>query len=462
MSTTKRFILLASFSALAAPAFSAPKDPPFAPVEKAVKERSSLAVRWQQDADAREESLRTVRVLLKKPLSAKAAMQIAALNNRDLLATFEDIGVSAADLREAGLLKNPAIDLSVRFPDRKPAGTDWEEAAAFDLLDLLMLPLRKRVAAERLASAQFRVADEVLKLVAETKIAVHVLQADGELTGRLRLILDTSAVSLELAQGQHEAGNITDLELLRQQAAYNGARLELAGAEAEQGGHREKLNRLLGLWGADTGWKITPQLPQLPEKDVPLKGLESLAIAQRLDLAAAHADLTGLVRALGLTKTYRYVGALEFGMDTEREREGDNLTGPKLRLELPVFNQGKARIAKGEAELRRAERKLEGLAIDIRSSVRELHDRLAAKREVVQFYHGELLPTYAAIVQQSLLRYNGMLIGNYELFATRGEQVMAEKKSIEALRDYWITRDELERTVGGSLSARKPPSSSKN
>jgi cobalt-zinc-cadmium efflux system outer membrane protein len=72
-----------------------------------------------------------------------------------------------------------------------------------------------------------------------------------------------------------------------------------------------------------------------------------------------------VVRALGLTKTYRYVGALEFGIDTERESDRNNLTGPTLRLEIPLFNQGQARIAKSEAELRRAERKLESLAIGI-------------------------------------------------------------------------------------------------
>ena len=55
-----------------------------------------------------------------------------------------------------------------------------------------------------------------------------------------------------------------------------------------------------------------------------------------------------------------------------------------------------------------------------------------------------------------LLHYNGMLIGNYELFLTRAEQIEAEHKSIEALRDYWMTRAELERAVGGNLRARKP------
>ena len=449
-------LTLFTIAALAMPALAAPKEPPARPVEKAVRERTGLAVRWQQDASAREAALAEVRAFLKKPLTVNRAVQIALLNNRELLATFEDVGISAADLREAGLWKNPSFDLSVRFPDRPPSGANWEEAVAFDLLDLLMLPLRRRVAADHLAAAQLRVADETLRLVAEVKMAVYGLQGDDAMLAHQRTIVDIQGTALDLAQRQHEAGNITDLALGQQQAAYNAARLDLAMAENDQREHREKLNRLLSLWGRDTAWKIAGGLPPVPESDVPLRGLESLAVAQRLDLAAAQLELAGVVRALGLTKTYRYIGALEFGVDTERDSDRTNLTGPTLRLELPLFNQGQARVARGQAELRRAERKLEALAIGIRSDVRALHDKLVALRDTARFYQNEIVPVRRAITAGMLLHYNGMLVGNFELFLTRAEQIEAEHQSIAALRDYWTTRAELERAVGGNLRARKP------
>ncbi len=454
--STKPLILL-TLGALTLPALAgAPHEAPSRPVEKAVLEHTGLAVRAQEDAAAREAALAEVRALLRKPLTVNRAVQIALLNNRELLATFEDVGVSAADLREAGMWKNPSFDLSVRFPDRPPSGANWEEAVAFDLLDLLMLPLRKRVAADHLAAAQLRVADETVRLVAEVKAAMYALLADDAMLAHRRTIADIQNSAVDLAQRQHEAGNINDLELARQQAAYNAARLELAMTENAQREHREKLNRLLSLWGGDTAWKIAGGLPPLPEKDVPLRGLESLAVAQRLDLEAAQLELSGIVRALGLTKTYRYIGALEFGADTERDPGRTNVTGPRLRLELPLFNQGQARVAKGEAELRRAERKVEALAIGIRADVRGLHDKLAAQREAARFFQNEVVPTRRTITAGVLLHYNGMLVGNYEVFATRAEQIEAEHQAIETLRDYWTTRAELERAVGGNLRARPP------
>jgi cobalt-zinc-cadmium efflux system outer membrane protein len=454
MSITRKWLACAGAVVVAGPALAAPKEPPFQPVEKAVRERTGVAVRWQQDAAAREEALAQVRTVLKRPLTVNSAVQIALLNNRDLLATFEDVGVSVADLREAGMWKNPSVDLSLRFPDRPPSATDAEEAVVFDILDLLMLPLRKRVAADQLAAAQLRVAGEALRLGAEVKSEVYWLQGEKAMLAHRKTIVEINATSLDLAQRQHEAGNITDLALAQQQAAYNTARLAFAAAENEQREHREKLNRLLSLWGADTAWQLADGLPSLPESDVPLRGLESLAVAQRLDLAAAQKELASLVRALGLTKSYRYIGALEFGVNTERNPDRSNVTGPTLRLELPLFNQGQARVAKGEAELRRAERKVEALAIDIRADVRALHDKLAALRDAALFYQNEIVPIQRAVTSGTQLRYNGMLTGNFDLFTARAEQADAEQKSIETLRDYWMTRAELERAVGGNLRPR--------
>src|SRR4051812_37190278 len=95
-----RLALVVALAAIGIPAWAVPKEPASKPVEKAVRDRTGLAVRWQQDAAAREAALVQVRMLLKKPLTVNAAVQIALLNNRELLATFEDVGVSAADLRE--------------------------------------------------------------------------------------------------------------------------------------------------------------------------------------------------------------------------------------------------------------------------------------------------------------------------------------------------------------------------
>src|ERR1700731_2464833 len=455
--TITRFVTCSSILVMTIPAGSArEKEGAFQGVQQSVQERSGKTVRWEEDQAAHEQALQDVRRLRDNPFTVDPAVQIALLNNRSLQATFEEIGLSAADLIEAASIPNPRFDLAIRFPDKPPSGTYIDYGAAIDFLSIIMIPLKKRVAKEQLEAAALRVADATLELVSQVKSAFYSLQASQELLTRFKLIVDTNAASLDLAQRQHEAGNITDLALARLQASYSRSRLDGASTEAEMRRNRERLNRLLGLWGTDTDWQIAGELPEVPSSDLPMKALERLAISQRLDLQADYLQVTSQVKNLGLTKSFRLVGALDFGVNSERETDSQTRTGPTFAIELPIFNQGQARIARGEAALRQSRNKFEALAVDVRSQIRELRDELTSKREIASFYQDELLPGQRRILNESLIQYNAMEIENFELFSTKAEEARTEREYLDAVRDYWITRAELERAVGGNLNPRQP------
>ena len=451
-----RFVIFSSIFALALPAgIAREKEEAFQGVQKSVQERTGKTVCWEEDQKSREQALQEVRRILRKPLTIDATVQIALLNNRSLQATFEEIGLSAADLLEAVTIPNPKLDLTVKFPDQPPSGTYIEYSAAIDFLSILMIPLKKRVAKDQLQSAALRVADETLELISDVKSAFYSLEASQQLLQRYKLIVDANAASLDLAQRQFEAGNISDLALTQQQTTYSHSRLDVAMTEAEIRRNREKLNRLLGLWGPDIEWQITSDLTEVPKAEFSTQGLERLAISQRLDLQSNYLKVASQAKNLGLTKSFRLLGALDFGVERERETDGQIRTGPTFIIELPVFNQGQARIARGEAALRQALDKFEALAIEVRSQIRELQDEMMSKREIARFYYDELVPDQRRILKESLINYNAMDIGNFELFTAKAEEARTEREYLEAVRDYWIARAELERAVGGNLNTRE-------
>ena len=69
---------------------------------------------------------------------------------------------------------------------------------------------------------------------------------------RLGTLGETNAAALELSLRQHEAGNISDLELANQQSIYSQSKLDAAEVASEMRSDREKLNRLMGAWGSMT------------------------------------------------------------------------------------------------------------------------------------------------------------------------------------------------------------------
>jgi cobalt-zinc-cadmium efflux system outer membrane protein len=453
--TLNRFMAISSLVVLTASASRA-RDPdyPARNVQRLVRDRSGKEVRWEKDQVAREQALQDVRRLLRPPLTTDTAVQIALLNNRSLQARFEEVGLSTADLLEAATIPNPRFDLAVRVPDKPPSGTYVDYGAAIDFLSIIMIPLKKRVAKDQLQAAALSVAHETLQLVSQVKTAFYSLQASRQLLRRLKSIAETDAAAFDLAQRQQSAGNISDLALAQQQATYSRSRLDIAMTEAEIRQDRERLNRLLGLWGPDVNWLLADELPEIPRSELPSGGLERLAISQRLDLQADYLSVESQAKNLGLTKSFRFLGALDFGVESERETDAQTRTGPTFVIELPIFNQGQARIARGEAALRQAQDRLETLAVDVRSQIREFRDELVTKREIARSYQEELLPIQRRILSESLRNYNAMQISDFELFSIKAEEERTEREYVEAVRDYWITRTQLEEAVGGNLNPR--------
>ena len=327
---------------------------------------------WRRGGPEEAQADAAVAALLRHPLTAGGAVQVALLNNRTLQAEFAEVGVSYGEYVTAGLLKNPTLAASGRFPDRASLVADWEAAVTQDFLDALLLPLRKRLAAEQLRVVEARVADETLRLATEVQRAFYTFQARQQLIGRLQVVAETNGAAVDFTRSLHDAGNVNDLELVNQQATFSQSKIDVTQARAQTLTDREAVNRLLGLDGAPaSAWTAAKSLPPISGSEPGAAALERHAVAQRLDLQAARAQLAAAEQALALRAGTRWVpSGVVVGVDTEREPEGEHITGPTLDLELPIFNQGQGEIATLKARDLQARRQLEAKVIDVRSEGR--------------------------------------------------------------------------------------------
>ena len=72
---------------------------------------------------------------------------------------------------------------------------------------------------------------------------------------------------------------------------------------------------------------------------------------------------------------------------------------------------------------------------------------------MARYYGQVLLPQRVEILDLTLTQHNMMLKGAYDLLLAKQSEVSAERAYVEAWRDYWIARTQLERAVGGRLPA---------
>ncbi len=422
-------------------------------VAEVVADRTAVTAAWPRDAGAEADLRARADEVLAVPLTPESAAQVALWRNRALLAELEEIGISQADYAQATRIANPGFSAARLDPDEPGAVAKVELSLIQDLLDPLLLPLRKRFAAADLEATKMHVGQAMLDLVGEAKAALVHYQAAERLVDRLAVIVEVEEAAVALAERQRAAGNIPQLDLEEQHARLAEARVDKVRAELDARASGEAINRLLGLSGGETAWSAVP-LAELPVEQPELSGLESLAVAQRLDLQGARFAVEAVGRALALRRSTRFFpGGIRVGVRREREPDRVKVTGPVLDLELPIFDTGAASIARLEAERRFAERQLEDLAIRVRSQVRELRDRLVAHRELARYYRDTVLPQRVRILDQTLRHYNMMIKGVYDVLLARRLEAEAERAAIETWRDAWMARYELERAVGGRLSA---------
>jgi cobalt-zinc-cadmium efflux system outer membrane protein len=425
-------------------------------VSALVEQRTGHGTRWDKGPpdDAAIEAW--VRQLAAAGLTRARAVEIALVNNPDLTAAYEELGVSQADMIQAGLLRNPVFGAEVGFRLNSGKTDEARVSLVQDFLDLFVLPQRRQIAREQFQADTLRVANRALETAAETEKAFVFAEAGAELVAFRRVVVEAAAAAAELAQRQFEAGNVSELDLATQRATSEQTKLDLARDEIELLEARERVNRLLGLPADTTGWRFAEALPPLPAAEPGLPELEAAALGRRLDVAVARRQAALLAKAVELARSTRLVGRLDVGVDMHQDPNGPRLLGPNLVIELPIFDQRQAVIARLEAQRREQERRLAGASLAARSEIRLAEGRVRVARQTVVQYRDVLVPLREKVAEQALLHWSGMFISAYQLLAAKQGEVDARRGYLESLRDYWSARAELGRALGGVAPASPP------
>lgn len=417
-----------------------------------VVDRTGGRTVWNQGTGADADVDRDTRALLARQLDVNEAVQIALLNNRSVQATYEELGVAQGELVQAGLLTNPIFTALLRFPDGARGDPDLEISVSQNFIELLSLPLKKRVAAAQFEAAKARVAGQIIDLAADVREAFYTLQGEQQMLDLRRAV--TAATDASAAAEQHirDAGNTTELALASQQAIHAQAVLDQSAAEVDVVKSRERLTALLGLTSPGQ-IKLAPRLPDLPSTDGMLDDAEQYALQRRLDFKAAVADLNATYETFGLTRRFTWLSDTQLSVDAEHNPDGSNVVGPGVSIPIPIFDDGTAQVAVARGRVRQATQRLAAMRLQIVSDVRSQRAQMFAARARADYVRATLLPLRQKITRQTQLQFNGMLAGVFQLLQAKRDEIEAGQDYITALRDYWLARTQLERATGGTLPA---------
>ncbi len=447
-------IALAAAALAGCASFSA--DGGMGQVSVLTKERAGQAVRWQRSQVDADVASARVTELFKEALTPDAAVELALLNNRGLQASFGELGIAEADFVQAGRLRAPTLSFG-----RLAGGgaLEMDRSLMFGVLDLLTMPAATGIARQRFEQAQLQAAATAVGLAAETRRAYFEAVASQQLVGYYQQVKDAADASADLARRMVIAGNFSKLDQMREQAFYADATSQLARAQQQAVVQRERLARLLGLSGSQANFKLPERLPELPREVLQPENAEQTALDKRLDVRLAKRDTEATAKSLGLTNVTRFVNALDVGYQTKSQTGTPNERGFQVQVEVPLFDFSGARTARAQAQYMQAVNRTAQVAVNAQSEVRESYAAYRTTYDLAKHYRDEVVPLRQHISNENLLRYNGMLIGVFELIADAREQVSGVTGYVEALRDYWVADTNLQMALTGGSPGPNPMTS---
>jgi cobalt-zinc-cadmium efflux system outer membrane protein len=267
----------------------------------------------------------------------------------------------------------------------------------------------------------------------------------------LQRTVDATYYAHETARRLREAGNIRELDVLRERALHEQARADLAMAETAAVRLRERMNVLLGLWDdrADA-WRLPGRLPE-PDADTEPREVVRRSLERSLDLEVRRREILAVGHGLGLRKAQAALPELAGGVAGEVEPDGTLSLGPAVAVSVPIFDQGQAASVRGRAALRRAYRDFTATAVRLRARVRDAYVAMAAARKRAAFFREQVLPVRTRVTAATQRQVNAMQVGVFELLQAKRLEIEAGRRYVETLRDYWLARVELELMVAGRM-----------
>ena len=446
MNQAFKLAAMAAAAALLSGCATFSNDGGFGAVAQATKDRSGAETRLLRNDEDRRALDEQLRKLLAEPLSVDAAVQIALLNNRGLQARYWDLGIAEAELVQAGRMANPGFSFKRTHGGGEVA---IERTLSMNFIQLLTLPLASRIEAQRFEQVKVELAGEAVSMVHQARLAWIEAVAAQQGVAYAQQISDAAEASGELARRMQAAGNWSKYDAAREEAFHADAMADVARARKAATASREKLTRILGLSGAEaTSYRLPARLPELPASPRKVDDAEAAALRDRLDVQAARLSSQHTANSLGLTKTTRFINVLELSGISERDGERRS-RGYEISLEVPLFDWGGARVAHAEATYMQSVNLLAAAAVNARSEARESHQDYQASYELAKHYRDVVIPLRQKISEETLLRYNGMLLSVFELLADAREQTTAVNNYITALKEYWIADANLDAAIGG-------------
>jgi cobalt-zinc-cadmium efflux system outer membrane protein len=418
--------------------------------QEIAKQRTDQELLWEKSEEEAAAIRKEADELLADGLSRQDAVRIALLNNRMLQSTFEELGISKADLVQAGLLSNPSLGAVFRFLISSGSGTNVDADLFFPISDLWQMPFRKKAAAAQMEAAIMRVAQMVVNTAAEAKHAYDAVYYLDEARVETRKILDRFMAIRDQVNIRRDFGYMSDLDVYLSQIVVAEAEMEIARFEGELAIARSHLDWVLSLDPGQMGYELQKGVVEEHLKPPGLDEAIQYALDHRLDIRMARFKVHQVERAFELEKA-RILRHISLGVSYERDPDGAEVLGPGFDIQLPIFDQNQAQIAKAQYRIRQARKSLQASEGQVREEVTSDLERIHLHQTRIQRFREKIIPFREKAIEYAERWVNAMQLNRLYLVEAQKGLFQSRREYLEALLERQQALVDLELHMGGKL-----------
>lgn len=368
------------------------------------------------------------------------AVAIALWNNAAFGELLTQLGVSRAQLYDAGLLQDP--NFTVLFP----VGPKQLEFTGLLALDALWLrPIRVRAAGLDLSRVAEQMVQNGLNVVRDARVAHADLVLAQERVALTREVVELRTAIAGLAERRLEAGDIGELEATTARIDVVQARAVAVAVNQEVPLAQARFKTVLGLALSNEAFVAVASpvcIAAVPEE----AALVSEALASRPDLRAAEIAIEAAGERAGLARAqFMQLSAI---VDANAEGVDGFEIGPGAQFTIPIFNGNRGQAAIARANLRQAARAYVTVRDRIALEVRTARTQFVQARENLAVVEGELLPELDEASSLARRNYEAGATDYLFVLQTTAQYLDVRNRNLDLHAALRRAASELERSVG--------------
>ena len=386
-----------------------------------------------------------------KSITLSKAIELGVLNNPTLKAARAKLGISDAQILQAGMLPNPNIISDNGFAeDTFRVGIEQTiELGNKRSRRIKLAKMQKEVVQQEIITTMLDVRSKVRSSYIQTYNAQQKLLASRE-------ILETITSLEKIAKEREKKGNVENLDILQAEITVINAKNNIQSAKLELNEAFNSLSANIGKHLNRTVVLAPPDLMKefniatsMTENDKTINKLIEYAYANRPEIKAIEKNIEVQNQKLKLAHS-NIVPDLKMavGADFVTGDAKRNSTFVMGSIGVPIFNRQQGVIKEVKAQKLVYENDLEATKIKIEQEVKNAYFGVVANAKSLNIYEKELIPHAKIIVKKSEISFKEGKSNILIPINSQEAYINTQYRYIQTLNQYEKSVSDLERAIG--------------